>query len=197
MSKAWYVATTKPNGDGLAVKELRKQGYVAYRAKTFDQQTDGKRVTPVGRLRLPGYIFVACNHGEHGPINHTRGVGMLLLDGKGDPEPLRPGIVEGLRALEDEEFDQARSNAEIKERTDLREWDRVIVDNPDHECYGVEGYFMEASKGIAKVLIGIGKWPVNIFDLKKVEKPKKDKKAKKSKGKRDLKKIEQPEKRAA
>lgn len=171
MSKHWYVATTKPNGDLLAARELRKQGYVVYVAKTFEQQKDGRRLDPICRLRLPGYIFVAFAKGEHGPVNSTRGVGELLIDGRGDPEQLWPGLLEKLRAFEDEDFDRAMASAVQKERTDLREWDEVIITDRAHHCFGEKGYFMGSSKGIAKVLIGLGKWPVNAFDLKKVEKP--------------------------
>lgn len=173
--KKWYVATVKPNADLLAAKHLREQSYPVYVAKTFDQVRDGRRFEPVGRLRLPGYIFVAFDKGEHGPINHTRGVGALLLDGNGDPEPIRSRVIETLRALEDADFDEARANAEMKERTDLREWDEVIIEGPDHLCRGQKGYFMESNKGEAKVLIGMTTWPVNVFDLRKVEKPKKEK----------------------
>lgn len=186
MTRQWFVATTKPNGDLLAAKQLREQGYVVYVAKTFDQVRTGRKFDAVARLRLPGYIFVACGSGEHGPINHTRGVGSLLLH-DGEPEAIRTVLIEKLRGLEDVDFDLARANAEMKERTDLREWDEVIIDGQDHPCFGQKGYFMGTHKGDAKVLIGMGTWPVNMFDLRKVEKERpakqKVKKPKRKKGK--------------
>lgn len=170
----WYVATVKPGGDMLARKNLRQQGYIVYVPKTYEQLRIGRKSEPVARLRLPGYIFLAFEKGDHGPVNNTRGVGSLLLDSAGNPESLRSRDIARLRDLEDEDFDAARANVEMKERTDLREWDEVIIDGKDHPCLGQKGYFMGSHKGEAKVLIGIGTWPVNMFDLRKVEKAKSD-----------------------
>jgi len=180
----------------LAARQLREQGYMVYVAKTFDQKFTGRKAEAIGKLRLPGYIFVAFAKGEHGPINHTRGVGALLLNGDGDPEPIRAQVIEKLRSLEDVDFDSARASVEMEERTDLCEWDEVIIDGQDHPCCGQKGYFMGAHKGEAKVLIGMGTWPVNMFDLRKVVKPKKEKTASRKKKKRGR-KIEQPERKAA
>jgi hypothetical protein len=178
----WFVATTKPSGELLAARELRKQKYVAYVPKTFPVSDRGH---PVPELRCPGYIFVAFADGEHGPVNSTRGVGKLLTDGDNNPEPLPAGIVERLRGFEDIDLEDAWAK---KEREDLREGDQVQVDGKDHRCYGERGYFLcMYRKEEAWVLISGKKVPVNIFDLKKVEKPKKDPKPKKKKGKKSKK----------
>jgi transcription antitermination factor NusG len=176
MSKQWFVATTKHNGEMLAARMLREQKFGVYLPKAFEQQKDGRRVHPTARLRFSGYIFVAFDLAleQHGPIGNTRGVGELLLDPSGKPEALYPGIIERLRALEDVEFEQCRNSAELKERTDLAPGDEVTVDDKDHLAHGQRGFYMgQDGKSMANVLIGMAVWKVNSFGLRKIEKPKK------------------------
>lgn len=192
MSQRWYVATTKPNGDFLAARELRKQGYVVYLAKTFHSAERGK---PVPALRCPGYIFVSFRLGEHGAINHTRGIGKLLTDGENNPEAMLPGIVETLRGFEDTDLEDALAK---KEREDLREGDEVQIDGKEHRCCGERGIFIGIyRKEEAWVLVSGKRVPVNIFDLKRIEKAKVQKKNDKKKGKRALKKPSDAEQKRA
>jgi hypothetical protein len=60
------------------------------------------------------------------------------VDGAGEPEPIYPGIIDRLRGTEDEDFDRARSSAELKERKDLIPGDEVLVDAEGHVLYGHE-----------------------------------------------------------
>lgn len=177
MSKAWYCAICKHQQELRAAKELRNQKYAVYLPKLYRHPTDDDFGRGPHGLRFPGYIFVAFDYelGEHGPINNTRGLdswdgSALLTNAKDIPLPLRQGFIEKMRALEDEDFEHAVSRAKPEPRTDLRDGDMVIINDPAHVAFGQRGLFMTNEHGIARVLLGRMSWEVEDFHLKKVEK---------------------------
>lgn len=175
MSKQWFVVTTKHEKDAEAAANLRAQGYGVHLSKRYERVEQGKRIEARARLRFPGYLFVAFDAGrdQHGPIGNTRGVDELLLNGKGDPQPIPAGVVETLRWIEDEEYAKAATRKKPVPRDDLRSGDAVQIDRRDHPAHGLIGEFVAAIKGVASVFVGRRVVSIAECDLKPVKPEKK------------------------
>jgi len=96
---AWYVAQLKPNAQGLASTNLRRQGFEVFDPVRRVTRRAGGAFQAALRPLFPGYIFVGAA-GEAPPlsrINATRGVGRLVSFGAA-PSPLPAQLVAGLRA---------------------------------------------------------------------------------------------------
>lgn len=173
MAKAWYVGCVKDQQESRAAAELRAQGYLVYLPKIHYRHQDGRKIEARTTLRFTGYIFVACEPGEIGPISGTRGMddsgGSALLGGE-IPVPLPHSIIETLRQIEDEEFHRATARAKPRPRSDLTPGDAVtIAGDRNHPAFGQRGSFLGSDKGVASVLGGIAVWKVPECDLKKIE----------------------------
>jgi len=80
---AWYVAQVKPNAQGLASTNLRRQGFEVFHPVRRVTRRAGGAFQAALRPLFPGYIFVGAA-GEAPPlsrINATRGVGRLVSFG--------------------------------------------------------------------------------------------------------------------
>lgn len=169
----WFVGTTKGQQELYAAAQLRQQGYGVFLPKAYVRIQEGRKVHARARLRFTGYIFVACELDEVGPIASTRGMddstGSALLGGV-TPVSLHPRIIDRLRAIEDDELAQAVSIRKPVARTDLIPGDLVQIDgDKDHVAYGQRGHYLGTERGVAAVLAGIAVWKVAECDLKRVE----------------------------
>lgn len=181
MSKAWYVGLTKDQQELKAAAELRAQGYVVYLPKIHTRHQDGRKIEARTTLRFTGYIFIAFDLQleQHGPISNTRGMdgsdgSALICSGGGIPLALPPGIIETLRTIEDDELARAVARKKPQPRKDLVPGDLVqIAGDRGHPAFGQRGSYLGAEKGWASVLGGIAVWKVPEVDLKKIEQPEK------------------------
>lgn len=177
MAKQWFVGLTKDQQELKAAAELRAQGYVVYLPKIHSRHQDGRKIEARTHLRFTGYIFIAFDLAleQHGPISNTRGMdgsdgSALICSGAGTPIALPRGIIETLRAIEDDELARAIARKKPKARTDLIPGDLVsIAGDRDHPAFGARGHYLGSEKGWASVLGGIAVWKVPEVDLKKVE----------------------------
>lgn len=179
--KQWFLATT--GREFVAADELRKQGYSIYLPRAYWKVAGAV----ASALRYPGYIFVWFDPsiGEAGPVNNTRGIDELMVNGDGRPRNL-PGIrvkdqagyvirvvdlVEAIREMEDKEFSDAASTLRMS-RTDLRVGEWVKIDNDRHPANGNEGEILKIQKKVVHVLIGLSMiWEVPELDVKKATRP--------------------------
>jgi transcription antitermination factor NusG len=176
--KKWYVGLCKGQQEWKAASNLRAQGYAVYLPKIYVRHQDGRRISAVAHLRFTGYIFIAFDLSleEHGPISNTPGMDgsdgpALICSGAGTPIALPPGIVETLRAIEDDELARALHRKKPKPRTDLTPGDEVVIAGDHaHPAFGRKGHYLGSEKGWASVLGGMAVWKVAEIDLKKVEK---------------------------
>lgn len=179
MNKRWYVGHCKDQQELKASAELRAQGYLVYLPKLYTRYQDGRKIEARAQLRFTGYIFIAFDltREEHGPISNTRGMdgsdgSALICTAAGTPIALRPGIVEALRGLEDEDLARAIARKKPLPRKDLTPGDAVVIDGDKmHPAFGRKGIYLGSDKGWAEVLEVWAKWVVPEVDLKKIEAP--------------------------
>ena len=96
---AWYVAQVKPNAQGLASTNLRRQGFEVFHPVRRVTRRAGGAFQATLRPLFPGYLFVGADMAAPplSRINATRGVGRLVSFGAA-PSPLPAQLVAGLRA---------------------------------------------------------------------------------------------------
>ena len=96
---AWYVAQVKPNAQGLASTNLRRQGYEVFHPVRRVTRRAGGAFRAALRPLFAGYLFVGADTAAPplSRINATRGVGRLVSFGAA-PSPLPAQLVAGLRA---------------------------------------------------------------------------------------------------
>lgn len=180
MAKAWYVGLTKDQQELKAAAELRAQGYGVYLPKIYTRHQEGRKIEARAQLRFTGYIFIAFDlaREEHGPISNTRGMdspdghgSALICTAAGTPIALSAGIIEILRAIEDDELARAVARAKPLPRKDLIPGDLVqITGDRGHVAFGRRGHYLASEKdGWARVLEGMAVWIVPEVDLKKIE----------------------------
>jgi transcriptional antiterminator RfaH len=99
----WYVAKTHPNGEQKALFHLRRQGFDVYLPRYLRRISHARRISWQPRPLFPTYLFVALTGSDQRwrAINSTVGVAHLICDERG-PVPVPTGIVEGIRADEDD-----------------------------------------------------------------------------------------------
>lgn len=177
--KQFFVGMTKDQQELRAAAELREQGYVVYLPKIYYRHQDGRKIEARAALRFTGYIFITFDLQleEHGPISNTRGMdgsdgSALICDGTRKPIALPSGIIERLRQIEDEEFFRAIARKKPKPRLDLVPGDMVsIACDPHHAAHGRKGRFIGSEGGWAEVLEGWAIWKVAECDLRKIQQP--------------------------
>lgn len=175
----WYVGLCKDQQELKAAYELRAQGYAVYLPKLYTRHQDGRKIEARAWLRFTGYIFIAFDMAldEHGPISNTRGMdgsdgSALICTASGTPIALRPGIIETLRGIEDDDLARAIARKKPMPRKDLTPGDAVqILGDKENPAFGRKGIYLVTDKGWAEVLEGWVKWIVPEGDLKKFEQP--------------------------
>ncbi|MGE0734882.1 MAG: transcription termination/antitermination protein NusG [Alphaproteobacteria bacterium] len=99
----WYVAQTHTRAERNAVEHLRRQGFRTYLPEYLKRRSHARRIDNVKMPLFPGYLFVAMDIAttRWRSVRSTIGVKALICDGD-RPVPVPEGVVEDLRAREDE-----------------------------------------------------------------------------------------------
>jgi transcriptional antiterminator RfaH len=102
--KRWYVVSTQTRSEEKAAFHLRRQGYEVYLPKYLKRRNHARRIDWHPAPLFPRYLFVSVDV-EHEPwrsIRSTLGVSHLIGNAE-CPVPVPEGIVEKVRAQEDDE----------------------------------------------------------------------------------------------
>ena len=99
----WYVVHTKPRGEEIALFHLRRQNFDAYLPRHLKKRSHARRTDWVPSPLFPNYMFVAmdADQSRWRSIRGTIGVNGLVCNGE-RPSPVPEGIVEAIRARENE-----------------------------------------------------------------------------------------------
>lgn len=96
---AWYAAQLRPNGDSLALLNLERQGFNAFRPQMWETRQTDKGPNRVLRPMFPGYVFVEFDlrRPQWTKIRSTRGISRLVGSTTGGPSRLPSGLVDLLK----------------------------------------------------------------------------------------------------
>jgi transcriptional antiterminator RfaH len=99
----WYVAHTQPSSESKAGWHLGNQGFVIYLPKYLKRRRHARRVDWVPAPLFPRYLFVGMDLAvaRWRAIRSTIGIAGLVCNGD-RPTPVPLGIVEAIKAREDE-----------------------------------------------------------------------------------------------
>ena len=100
---AWYVVQTRPRDEMRARRHLAQQGFEVYLPCFTKKCRHARRTQMVATPLFPGYLFTRLDMARDRwrSINGTVGVNRLICHGD-HPSPVPDGIVDDLRACEDE-----------------------------------------------------------------------------------------------
>lgn len=130
----WYVVRTQPRRDERAAEHLGRQGFRVYLPCYTKRRRHARRVETVAAPLFPGYLFVQIDLGRARwrSVNGTIGVIHLVCHGE-QPAPVPEGIIESLRAHEDENgLHTPASLMVLNPGAQLR-----IVDGAFYDCVGI------------------------------------------------------------
>jgi transcriptional antiterminator RfaH len=96
---AWYAAQLRPNGDALALLNLQRQGFNAFRPLLWETKRSQKGPQRLLRPMFPGYVFVQFDitQPDWPNIRSTRGISRLVGNMSGGPSRLPTGLIDALR----------------------------------------------------------------------------------------------------
>jgi transcriptional antiterminator RfaH len=99
----WYVVQSQPNAEAKAVANLNRQGFDTYLPRYLKRRRHARRVETVAASLFPRYLFVAVDVSAQRwrSIFSTVGVSRLVCNGD-LPTPMANGIIDALKAREDE-----------------------------------------------------------------------------------------------
>jgi transcriptional antiterminator RfaH len=99
----WYVVQTHVNAEAKAAANLERQGFAVYLPRFLKRRSHARKVETVARPLFPRYLFVAIDVATQrwGSIQSTLGVSHLVC-WSGHPASVENGVLDGLRAQEDE-----------------------------------------------------------------------------------------------
>ena len=100
----WYVANTHPKAEIRALWHLRNQDFDAYLPSYRRQRRHARKVEMVSRPLFPSYLFIAMDLTATRWRSIRSTVGIRHLISNGDmPAPVPEGVVEDIRAREDDD----------------------------------------------------------------------------------------------
>ncbi len=101
MSQSWVALYTKPNQEGIALENVRRQSYQAYCPMITKTVRHARRSKVVRRPLFSGYVFVGLDTeiDQWRPLLSTRGVQSLVCFGN-NPGQLPRGFIEQLQDYE-------------------------------------------------------------------------------------------------
>jgi transcriptional antiterminator RfaH len=96
---AWYAAQLRPNGDALALVNLERQGFPAFRPLLWETRRSERGPQRLLKPMFPGYVFVQFDitQPEWPHIRSTRGISRLVGNMSGGPSRLPTGLIDALR----------------------------------------------------------------------------------------------------
>ena len=100
----WYVVHTRPRGERLAIINLGNQGLDTYLPQYRKRRRHARRTEWVPAPLFPSYLFVHMDLEtvRWRAVHSTIGVRYLVCHGEW-PAPVPPGVVEEIRACEDDD----------------------------------------------------------------------------------------------
>ncbi|MBR0938022.1 transcription termination/antitermination protein NusG [Bradyrhizobium jicamae] len=100
----WYVVQTRVNAEAKASANLCRQGFSVYLPRYLKRRSHARKVETVARPLFPRYLFVAIDLAAQRwrVIQSTVGVSQLVC-WKDRPASVADGVIEALRAREDED----------------------------------------------------------------------------------------------
>lgn len=103
-SERWFAAMTQPQREGVAVDNLRRQGFCTFSPLERVVRRHARKTIATTAPVFRGYVFVRMDpmQARWRSINGTRGIRTLVANGEG-PLAIKPGIVETLVASTDAE----------------------------------------------------------------------------------------------
>ena len=95
----WYAAQLRPNGDALALVNLQRQGFNAFRPLLWETKRSERGTQRLLRPMFPGYVFVQFDitQSEWPKIRSTRGISRLVGNISGGPSRLPTGLIDVLK----------------------------------------------------------------------------------------------------
>ncbi len=138
-SPSWYAVMTRPNEEEKAVFNLRRQGFEVYLPRYWRLRKHARQTSRVARPLFPRYLFVCLDVARQPwrSVNSTFGVSALVCQGE-RPARLPRGLVETLRAREDDEGYIELEAGDGAAQPRFRQGDRVEVTNGAFaDCMGL------------------------------------------------------------
>lgn len=119
----WYVVHAQPNAEAKAVRHLANQGFRPYLPRHAKRRRHARRVEEIAAPLFPRYFFVRLDLAAERwrAIRSTVGVAELVRHGEA-PAPVPEGIVEAIKASEDE-----RGLVVLRPAADFRKGDKVTI----------------------------------------------------------------------
>jgi transcriptional antiterminator RfaH len=119
----WYVVHAQPNAETKAVRHLENQGFRPYLPRYRKRRRHARRVEEVAAPLFPRYLFVRLDLAAERwrAIRSTVGVTDLVCHGEA-PAPVPDGIVEAIKASEDE-----RGLVVLRAAADFHKGDKVTI----------------------------------------------------------------------
>jgi transcriptional antiterminator RfaH len=101
---SWYVVHTHPRGEEMAVRNLLRQGFVAFLPQYRKRRRHARRVDWVRAPLFPRYLFLNMDirRARWWAVSSTHGVNHLVCQGD-RPVPVPPGVVDVIQARMDDE----------------------------------------------------------------------------------------------
>jgi transcriptional antiterminator RfaH len=133
-SSRWYVVQTHPHSESKAAAHLARQGFDAYLPHYLKRRRHARRLETVAAPLFPRYLFVAVDMAVQRwrSIQSTIGVSHLVCHG-GSPAAVTDGIINGLKAREDE-----CGFVRIERRPQFAPGDRIrVLDGVFTACLGL------------------------------------------------------------
>ncbi|MHA6326434.1 transcription termination/antitermination protein NusG [Roseivivax sp. CAU 1753] len=96
----WFAAQLKPNGLGIAERNLTRQGFAHFMPKRLENVRRGDKMLNQARPLFPGYIFVRFDpaSSQWRALNATRGLTRIIVNDPRNPRPLPEDFIAGMRA---------------------------------------------------------------------------------------------------
>ena len=146
---AWYLVYSKPRQEGVAVENLKRQGYDTYLPLIRNRRRRQGQYVVLVEPMFPRYLFIRLSDqtDNWGPIRSTLGVSSLVRFGE-LPARVPDGLIDTLQSREDE------GGVQQLETPDFRPGERVrIAEGP---MAGYEGIFQaRSSKERVVVLLDV------------------------------------------
>ena len=142
----WYVAQTRPNGEGKAAMQLARQGFETYLPRYMKTTRHARQIRVHPAPLFPRYIFVRVDTQKQRwrAVNATIGITNFVGSG-GCPSPVLNGVVEGLKLQEGTDgFFELRATQRFKHGDAVR-----VVRGVFEACQG----FFEVQTDVDRVAI--------------------------------------------
>jgi transcriptional antiterminator RfaH len=114
MSSQWFVVSTKPRQEQVALDNLQRQGFHAYLPRIAMQKRRRDQWHSVSEPLFPGYVFVQLTLGQDNtaPIRSTLGARGLVRFGTHTPS-LDNSLIDWFKQQEQQQFEQPKTASDL------------------------------------------------------------------------------------